>query len=143
MVDNIPSVLDVRDDGRAGVFKVSGSVGVSPNRPVYATGNLQVSQVLVPADRYFGVVAASGNDGDSITVWRRGAFKVWITGAVICGDALVATGTSTAASFKSVASVAAVSGSTYITIANGGFKNAGTALQNGVDGDQILVDLGV
>jgi hypothetical protein len=142
MTDNAPSVIDVRDDGLVGTFKVSGSVGVTPNRPVCVTGNLQVQQICVIADRYLGVVSASGSDGDNVSVRRRGSYKAYVTGIVTCGDTLVATGTAAAACFKTAAAVNYVSGSAYVTQTNGAFKNAATALQNGADGDLILIDLG-
>lgn len=141
MADNLPSVLNVRDYGHASVFKVTGSVGVAPNRPVSITGSLQIQQVVVKANEFAGIVADSGAEGDFRTVYRRCQYKSYITGAVEAGQPLVATGTSTAAAFKAAAAVNAISGSTYSAFANGVFRIAGYAAQAGADGDLILIDL--
>lgn len=143
MTDNAPSVIDVRDDGLVGVFTVTGSVGVSPNRPVCITGNLQVQQILVKANAFLGVVTASGSDGEAVSVRRKGQVKVYGSGAITAGEPVIATGTSTAASFVAATAYVAVSGAVYTSVTRGVFKVAGTALQNCAGyGDTLLIDLG-
>ena len=141
MADNKPSVVNVFDDGLTHVFRVTGSVGVSPNRPVCVSGNLEVQQILVLPNEFIGVALTSGTDDNEVSVQRRGLVKVFVTGAVQSGQPVIATGTSTAAAFKAAASVSAISGSTYFTAALGAFKIAGYACQAGADGDTLLIDL--
>ena len=141
MTDQAPEVIITRDEGIAVEMIVSGSVGVSPNRPVCVTGNMRVHQITCVADRYIGVVGVSGAEGDPIAVYQKGTVKAYVTGTVSCGDLLIATGSSTAASFKTASSIAAESGTTYWTSNIGNELIAAKAMQNGADGEPILVKL--
>ena len=149
MTDNYTKTTFHVDDGLStAVFRVSGSVGVSPNRPVCATGVLKVQQVTCVAAAYAGVVAHSGAEGEAISVWEHGTVKAYVTGTVEAGQPLEATGSSTAAAFKvPTAIVAAVSGAaaTGSTGAGSFYPNtvriAAYAKQTGADGDLILIKL--
>jgi hypothetical protein len=142
MTDNYPKTAFHVDDGHStAIFKVSGSVGVSPNRPVCATGALKVQQIVCVAAKYIGVVGHSGSEGEPISVWQGGTVKAYITGTVEAGDPLEATGTSVAAAFKVPTAVATVSGSTYGSAYQSTTRIAAYAQHAGTDGDLILIKL--
>lgn len=149
MTDNYPKTAFHVDDGLStSVFKVSGSVGVSPNRPVCATGVLKVQQITCVAATYAGVVAHSGAEGEPISVWEHGTVKAYITGTVEAGQPLEATGTATAAAFKVPTSIvcavsgAAATGSTGAgSFYPAGVRIAAYAKHTGADGDLILIKL--